>query len=229
MACVAQLVALGEEAAPGAQGGVEEGEVIFFTSDTHFGHENIIRYCQRPFADVGEMDRELIAAWNDEVGEEDTVYHLADFTLGDEHQARDYFRQLNGRIFMLGLAWHHDCRWLPIWRQVGTSGAHVRPGQIEFYSASHHKVNLLGPVHVLELHELGNGRFPLAITLSHYQMAVWDRSHYGAWHLFGHSHGTSSPPGHCLDVGVDVWDYRPVSLDRVIWAMRERGWAKGDD
>jgi len=62
MARVAQMAALGAVPAQGKAGGVEEGAVIFFTSDTHFGHENIIRYCQRPFADVGEMDRELIAA-----------------------------------------------------------------------------------------------------------------------------------------------------------------------
>lgn len=209
--------------------GEGKGEMIYFTADTHFGHENIIHHCTRPFANAGEMDAALVAAWNGEVSTNDVVYHLGDFTLGDEHVARDYFRQLNGRIFVLGNAWHHDRRWLPVWHQVGTSGAHVRVGKAAFYSATHHAVTILQPLHVLELDRLGNGRHPLAVTLCHYQMTVWDRSHYGAWHLFGHSHGSTSPMGLAFDVGVDAWDYRPVSLDRVIWAMRERGWARITD
>jgi calcineurin-like phosphoesterase family protein len=53
-------------------------EKVFFTSDTHFGHANIIKYCGRPFASVEEMNRELIARWNAVVGPRDTVYHLGD-------------------------------------------------------------------------------------------------------------------------------------------------------
>lgn len=51
----------------------------FFTSDSHFGHANIIRYCQRPFADADEMDSALIRIWNSVVDPRDTVYHLGDF------------------------------------------------------------------------------------------------------------------------------------------------------
>ena len=53
--------------------------MLFFTSDLHLGHANIIRYCDRPFANVGEMDAELIRRWNETVGEEDVVYFLGDF------------------------------------------------------------------------------------------------------------------------------------------------------
>ena len=54
--------------------------MIYFTSDTHFGHANIIKYCKRPFANVDEMNIALVAAWNAKVKPEDTVYHLGDVT-----------------------------------------------------------------------------------------------------------------------------------------------------
>lgn len=54
---------------------------IFFTSDTHFGHNNIIKLSNRPFSSVEEMNEGLIERWNDVVGAEDIVYHLGDFSL----------------------------------------------------------------------------------------------------------------------------------------------------
>ena len=81
----------------------------FFTADEHYGHRNIIRYCQRPFADVEEMDRELIRRHNEVVGPEDTVIHAGDFTLQKKSGAEKYLRQLQGHhCFLRG---SHD-RWL---------------------------------------------------------------------------------------------------------------------
>ena len=54
---------------------------VFFTSDHHFGHQNIIRHCQRPFGGAAEMDEELIRRWNERVRPGDEVYHLGDFAL----------------------------------------------------------------------------------------------------------------------------------------------------
>jgi len=71
---------------------------IFFTADTHFGHAKILLYCDRPFANVGEMDAELIRRWNETVGEEDVVYFLGDFCVGDP---RKYARRLKGLIYFL--------------------------------------------------------------------------------------------------------------------------------
>ena len=60
----------------------EDGSNIFFTSDSHFGHENIIRFCKRPFNSVREMNEELIHRWNSKVRPNDIVFHLGDFCWG---------------------------------------------------------------------------------------------------------------------------------------------------
>jgi calcineurin-like phosphoesterase family protein len=73
----------------------------FFTSDTHFGHANIIRLSSRPFPDVVAMDTGLIANWNARVKPGDTVWHLGDFTLANAETAEEYLRHLNGNIQLL--------------------------------------------------------------------------------------------------------------------------------
>ncbi|WNV10127.1 metallophosphoesterase family protein [Tardiphaga sp. 709] len=66
---------------------------VFFTSDTHFGHERIIGLARRPYSSVSEMDESLIRAWNDRVGTSDTVYHLGDFAFCDHGS---YLSRLQG-------------------------------------------------------------------------------------------------------------------------------------
>ncbi len=72
--------------------------MIYFTSDTHFGHAKIIEYAERPFVNVQHMDRELIAKWNDVVPENAEVWHLGDFCWGDP---TPYLMRLNGRIHLI--------------------------------------------------------------------------------------------------------------------------------
>jgi calcineurin-like phosphoesterase family protein len=72
--------------------------MIWFTADTHFGHANIIKYCNRPFSSIEEMDSEIVNRWNACVKDIDDVYHLGDFCFGDP---RKYFRQLNGTVRIL--------------------------------------------------------------------------------------------------------------------------------
>ncbi len=71
---------------------------LFFTADTHFGHENIIRYCDRPFASAQDMDARMIENWNAVVRPGDTVYHLGDFCYGD---AGPYLRRLVGQVVLV--------------------------------------------------------------------------------------------------------------------------------
>jgi len=70
---------------------------IWFTSDTHFGHDAIRRYCDRPFASVEEMDNQLIQSWNGVVSPRDEVWHLGDFGYGPDTRMRSVFRRLNGK------------------------------------------------------------------------------------------------------------------------------------
>ena len=173
----------------------------FFTSDTHFGHANIIKYNSRPFRHVDEMDDELIRLWNGVVGDDDIIYHLGDFTLGSN--ASKYFCRLNGHIHVLGYPWHHDHRWLP-----GADGLASKSG---------HLITIEPPMVVLEFEEYSmNGR-PKPVTLCHYPLARWDRSHYGSWHLHGHDHGHyhADEDIPILDVGVDCNMFNPVSIEDV--------------
>jgi calcineurin-like phosphoesterase family protein len=72
--------------------------MIWFTADTHFNHDNILRYCNRPFDTVEEMDEKIISNWNSIVSEDDTIYHLGDFCFGNTNK---YLSRLRGNIIRL--------------------------------------------------------------------------------------------------------------------------------
>lgn len=187
---------------------------IWFTADHHFGHKKILEYADRPFDSVGEMDEYLISRWNENVKKDDIVFHLGDFTLANYYEFCNYVRRLNGVINIIPGG--HDY-WLESYN--------IQEPDFPVFSASGVEVEILPPLYSLELPRKGN--HPLAIVLCHYSMRVWDRSHYGSLHLFGHSHGNLSPwePPNLLegkgiksmDVGVDVVDdYSPISLKDVV-------------
>ena len=104
----------------------------------------------------------------------------------------------------------HDQRWLE----------RFRANDPELSTGSGHPVELLPPLLSLEIPDLGNGRRPQVIVLCHYALRVWDRSHHGAWHLYGHSHGNLPSQGRSFDVGVDCHGFRPLGLDAVAQKMR---------
>lgn len=79
----------------------KDGSKIFFTSDTHFGHENIIKFCNRPFSSLEEMDNTLIDNWNKTVPEDGIVFHLGDFAWGNCKAWEEYRSKLNGKIILI--------------------------------------------------------------------------------------------------------------------------------
>ena len=173
---------------------------IYFTSDTHFGHSNIIRYCHRPFKDVNEMDESIIQNINDVVKENDILYHLGDFCFTKHNYSRvkEYRDQINCRNVHLMLG-NHD---------------------VKSYVMSH----FASTTDYLKI-KINTQK----IILCHYPFAVWDSSHHGSFNLAGHSHGTFKPSlpneisnGLCLDVGVDVHNFKPISIDQVISTMEEK-------
>ncbi|WP_279482217.1 DUF433 domain-containing protein [Aureimonas sp. SK2] len=160
---------------------------IFFTADHHFGHLNIIDHCKRPFSSVDEMTEELVARWNAVVGPHDDVWHLGDFACRMKPGALErVFRRLRGRKHLI--VGNHDdkhVRRLP-WSSEPKDRRHVKvPGEA------------------------------LPVVCDHYSMRAWPKSHYGAVHLYGHSHGALPGLGRSLDVGVDCWDFRPVTLEEL--------------
>lgn len=85
---------------------------IFITSDTHFGHMNIIKYCNRPFETVEQMNETIIDNWNKTVGVNDIVIHCGDFCLGRgarQTAPREFRRKLNGKVILI-LGNHDDKR-----------------------------------------------------------------------------------------------------------------------
>jgi len=88
----------------------------FVISDHHFYHENIIKYCFRPFKTGKEMNHIMILKWNKVVSKNDTVLHLGDFSFGNKKMVSSIRKKLNGEIYMIkgnhdkhGVKWYSDC------------------------------------------------------------------------------------------------------------------------
>lgn len=186
---------------------------IFVTSDHHFGHSNIITYCNRPFQSARDMDEAMVTEWNRWVCPDDVVYHLGDFTLNGITVAAQYFRQLNGLIYVLGNYWHHDKRWL---RYISMDNL-MGPSGLRLVSKSGYPIQILP-----SSWNLDQGRDKPPVILSHYPYAEWDRKHYGSIHLHGHSHGKSKVIKGRMDVGVDCTHFRPVLVEHVLEKIRLR-------
>lgn len=83
---------------------------LFFSGDTHFSHQNIIKYCNRPFASIEEMNAVLVAQWNTKVRKGDLVWHLGDFAFGNQN-AEHYAARLHGTI-KLCIGNHDKREWM---------------------------------------------------------------------------------------------------------------------
>lgn len=178
---------------------------FFFTSDSHVGHANLIRvglHTRRPFSSVEEHDEALIAGWNAAVGPDDTVWHLGDFAYRcSEAHALSVFRRLHGRRRFL-VRGNHDriAARLP-W-----------DGIFDVAQVSVSDPDIVAPV---------------GLFLFHYACRVWPRMHRGDIHLYGHSHGTLPGTAASTDVGVDCFDFQPVTLVEIRARLAENARAQG--
>lgn len=169
---------------------------IFFTSDAHFGHEKIIKYCKRPFNSIEEMDSVLIDNWNSKIGKKgDSVYFLGDFTLGNKIQAQKYFSQLNGKIYVISTKNHHDRGWLK--------------KNVIYRSKTNKIVEILPPIFEMKY-------FSRYIVTCHFPMLSWNKSSHGSYHFHGHSHGNVMDFSGFFDVGVDCWNFFPVTFEEIV-------------
>ena len=78
-----------------------DGSKIYFTSDSHYFHENILNFCKRPFENVQEMNKKMIENWNNKVPTDGIVFHLGDFSWGGYQQWKQIREQLNGEIILI--------------------------------------------------------------------------------------------------------------------------------
>lgn len=190
---------------------------LFFTSDTHFGHANIINLSNRPFADVQEMNEALVANWNSVVGPDDFVYHLGDVALGPIRDSLEYIRRLNGyKMLIIG---NHDRNF-----RLGKRSGGLEPEQWDdvYEEVGFRKVDQGGTI------SFGGMKF----ALSHFPYS--GDSHADERHkearrqdegmplIHGHTHSSGDPFSRSVNgtpqihVGVDAWDFRPVSADAVM-------------
>lgn len=198
---------------------------VFFTSDTHYGHANIIKYCSRPYADVHEMDEALIANHNGVVGPKDVVYHLGDFGFAKMDYIERILGRLNGRIRLI--QGNHD-GWMSDVHKKGGVEAHHKFGKLRNVEWIKRYHEIEGPA------KMAGGR-RVKICLFHYAIGSWHCAHRGAWMLHGHSHGQykhswpMTTKSKIADVGVDSWDYRPVSMDQIKELMESLDTENPDD
>ena len=168
---------------------------IWFTSDSHFCHKNIIKYCDRPFLDVEEMNSELIRRWNSEVAEDDVVYHLGDIYLGPADRARSLLSALNGRIILIrGNHDRHSKDW------------YLQRGIAEMYPSL---FLYAGGKRILLTHEPDKDtgyRIGEDYDL-HFFGHIHNDTHRGAYPAVAHN-------GACLCV--ELWNYYPVALETIV-------------
>ena len=109
---------------------------IFLIGDTHFSHRNIIKYCNRPFTDVEDMNEKLIKYWNNVVGADDVVYVVGDFALCGKQKIIEIGKQLNGhKRLILG---NHDQASINTYREAGFEFVYNHPIVLEeFFIISH--------------------------------------------------------------------------------------------
>lgn len=168
--------------------------MMYFTADTHFGHANIIKMCDRPYPDIGAMNAAMIAAWNNRIQQNDTVYIVGDMFFRCDDPER-ILKQLNGKKRLI--VGNHDSSWMG-------------------------KVNLnryfLSVDHFLETSDGTR-----CITLCHYPLMTW-KHEKRTYMIHGHIHADTSSDfwpliqrrENILNAGVDLNDYHPVAFDELV-------------
>lgn len=176
----------------------------YITSDLHFGHANIMKFCPVTRArfnnDVEYMNEAMVKEWNEIVEPEDTVYILGDVAFMPATKAVNILRRLNGRKILI--EGNHDRKAL-------------KDPMFQKCFAEVHKY----------LDIVYNGT---KVIMSHYPFLEWDQMHRGSVHFYGHVHGNTTGQEHyrCLDVGMDATGWIVLEMDDAI-ARALRGEIKG--
>ena len=175
--------------------------VVYFIADTHFGHENIIRFSNRPFTNVEEMNRIMLQSWNARVRSEDDVYIIGDFWFnggqGGKHypdEALRFVKQLKGQKHLV--VGNHDKKAL--------SDPHFRAEFVEIAD-------------IIKISHKGQ-----RVILCHYPMLAWEGSRREAWHIHGHLHARRNEASdylrtqeRALNAAAEIVQYIPATFDEL--------------
>jgi len=163
---------------------------LYFTSDTHFGHKNIIEYQGRPFSDIMEHNEKLIENWNSVVPKDGIVIHQGDFSLKTGSTTLKWILEsLNGKIYL-------------------NEGNHER----DILKKSWTREYFEDIQQRYEIEVMDGDKFINVIISDHFPLYSWWRKPYDSIHTYGHMHGNYDLPiKNTWDVGVDVNDYKPIS------------------
>lgn len=175
----------------------------WFTSDLHYHHKNIIQFTNRPFETVDEMNESFIEWNNKNVGKNDIVWNLGDFSFGSLLKTKTVLGRLKGQQHLV----------------LGNHDYDIFKNRKEYIDE-----NLFTSIqHYKEL------RFDKTkLVLSHYPMRSWNGSNRGSIQLFGHVHGKLAPFGKSVDVGIDSewitgkYEGRPFHLDEIVEFMNTK-------
>ena len=143
-----------------------DGNKVYFTSDTHFYHSNIIGFCKRPFKNVEDMNETLIENWNRVVGQDDIVFHLGDFCLGGSHEWTKILNRLNGKIYLI--LGNHDLK-------------NIRQGYASRFELTSMQMHI----------EVDKQK----IYLNHCPPLCYGGAYGNTWQLFGHVHTSKNNTG----------------------------------
>lgn len=182
----------------------------FFTSDHHFFHKNVITYCDRPYNSVEDMNEDLIKKWNDVVKPEDEVYHMGDFSLSAK--ALPLVKLLNGRKFLVP-GNHDHC--FPFHKTFEKK-------KLKYLEAGFHCVFSSPDEILIEGHRVILWHLPYLTgeDTEDKRYGDWRIPNQGQWLLHGHSHGYRYVKNkNMIDVGVDCWNYYPVSETEIYQMM----------
>lgn len=178
----------------------------YYIADPHFGHANIIRSCERPFATVSEMDRALIENWNARVRADDHVWVVGDLCYKSERPASWYLERLAGHKHLV--VGNHDAHWMrevdaDAWFESVEQLAMIRDGECQ-------------------------------VVLCHYPMMTWPGDGRGSYLVYGHIHNDHPKwfwpllrsYERALNACVEVNGYAPITLPELVAnnaAWRELG------
>lgn len=170
---------------------------VWFTSDLHFWHKNICKYCNRPFETMEEMNQALINNWNSVVKEDDTVFVLGDMGFCGYDKLEPLMSQLNGKKYLI--QGNHDSDKI-VFRLYE---ANIIEGYYKM-----HEVTIIGDEECPDQQ----------LTLCHFPMIDWPNKERGAWMVHGHQHQLPETPSCSVmhwDVGVDKNNLKPVSFEQL--------------